>query len=31
MINSADSDQLASSGATLFEKAGHIWAQQDQG
>ena len=36
MTNSADPDQLASeeanwSGSTLFAKAGHIRAQQDQG
>ena len=36
MANSADPDQLASSeanwsGSTLFAKAGHIQAQQDQG
>ena len=34
MANSADPDQLASSeanwsGSILFEKAGHIWVQQD--
>ena len=36
MKNSADPDQLASSeanwsGSTQFEKAGHIWVQQDMG
>ena len=36
MSNSADPDQLASSeanwsGSTLFEKAGHIWVQQNKG
>ena len=35
MTNSADPDQLASSeanwsGSTLFEKAVHIWVQQDK-
>ena len=36
MTNSVDPDQLASeeancSDSLLFAKAGHIWAQQDQG
>ena len=36
MTNSADPDNLIYleanwSGSTLFAKAGHIWAQQDQG
>ena len=36
MVNSADPDQLASSeanwsGSSLFEKVGHMRAQQDQG
>ena len=30
MTNSADPDQLASSGSTLFAKAGYIQAQQDK-
>ena len=36
MTNRSDQDQLASeeadwSGSTLFQKAGYIWVQQEQG
>ena len=31
MADSADPDQLASSGSTVFAKAGYIWFQHDKG